>query len=481
MRKRFLVVLAIVLSPVILVAQELDEFKKYYSESVKEFKDARAKANAEFVDFLSKAWEEFTISREKIDPIGLLPDKPTYYNKAEHDNSLKHGIPSGYFALPATKPATIPAIAAYPYNVDYIRVDFFGIPEQIPFSSDMRISKVKAQESSVSEGWKKLSNSDFESTTDVLTSLKKELSLSDWAIYTTIRKITDAVYVEENVNEKVLTQMFLLSQMGYRARVGSSGEELILLLPFDSPVYQVSYISDDGWDYYIYSYSRLNPNNPLYTFGEDFSMAEQPISLVMRHGLSVGYDFYQLKQMKLWEPIVGDEVLAPINIPHVQFTLDYPQSDLMTYHKSAVDSELQKAIFKTLRYKIIKDQMNPEQAVSFIMNLIQHGFEYKTDYEMFGRAKPLFIEESFFYGSNNCKDRVLIFSWIVRDLLGLDVVMFTYPGHVACGVNLGDNVSGNYFEFEGAKYMMCDPTYIGAPIGATMPKYRNVTPEIVKL
>ena len=114
MRKRFLVVLAIVLSPVILVAQELDEFKKYYSESVKEFKDARAKANAEFVDFLSKAWEEFTISREKIDPIGLLPDRPTYYNKAEHDNSLKHGIPSGYFAIPATKPATIPAIAAYP-------------------------------------------------------------------------------------------------------------------------------------------------------------------------------------------------------------------------------------------------------------------------------------------------------------------------------------------------------------------------------
>lgn len=481
MSKRALIIIALISLPLFLSGQSIEEFREYYNKSVKEFKDKRAKANKEFAEFLSQAWEEFKVSRAKEDPVGLLPDEPTFYRENVTQRSLNHGLPIGYFATPAPKPSAIEAIAAYPAADAYVKVDFFGIPENIPFSSNMRISRIRANENDVSKGWEQLSASDYQETIEALIALKDQLSLSDWAIYTTIRKITDAVYIEEYVNEKILTQMFLLSQMNYKARVGASGDELILLLPFDSPVYQVSYISDDGQDYYIYGYSRLNSSEPLYSFGQDFSMSDQSLSLVRSRALSVGYDFYQLKSLKLWETSIGEEVLVPINIPLVQFTLDYPQSDLMTYHRSAVDDQLQKAVFKSLRYKIIKDQMNAVEAVAFVLDLIQHGFVYKTDYEMFGRAKPLFVEESFFYGSNNCKDRVLIFSWIVRDLLGLDVVMLTYPGHVACAVNLGEDMDGDYFRYNGVKYVMCDPTYIGAPIGATMPKFRNTSPTIEKL
>ena len=480
MSRRVLIAIALILTPYILCAQSADEFRDFYQKNLTEFKDARAKANQEFVEYLSKAWEEFKVSRAKEDPVGLLPDEPTYYNGSV-SKALPHGLPLGFFAAPAPKPSSIPAIAAHSAADGYIRVDFYGIPENIPFSSNMRVSRIGANESDVSKGWKKLSDSDFQETVDALEVLKEQLSLGDWAIYTTIKKITDAVYTDEFINERILTQMFLLAQMKYRVRIGACGDELILLLPFDSPVYQVSYISDDGFDYYIYSYSRLNSNKPLYSFGEDFSMSDKPISLVRDKSLSVGYDFYQLKELKMWESYMGEVVSVPINIPLVQFTLDYPQSDLLTYHKSAVDAELKKAIFKALRYKIIKDEMSAEQAVAFVLDLIQHGFVYKTDYEMFGRAKPLFIEESFFYGSNNCKDRVLIFSWIVRDLLGLDVVMLTYPGHVACAVNLGENIKGDSFKYNGKKYVMCDPTYIGAPIGETMPKFKNTVPTIDKL
>ena len=91
------------------------------------------------------------------------------------------------------------------------------------------------------------------------------------------------------------------------------------------------------------------------------------------------------------------------------------------------------------------------------------------------------IEESFYYGANNCKDRVLLFSWLVKDLLGMDVAMFSYKGHVACGVVFEEDVTGDSYVFEGRRYVMCDPTYIGAPVGATMPKYRGVTPQIVRL
>ncbi len=460
-------------------AQTNDEFKEFYRQRNQEFKDWRAKANAEFSEYLAKAWEEFLVMRGKEDPIGLLPDRPEYYD-LEDAQGFPHGLPMDIFpAVSAHR--CLPAVEATSVSDGQVNVDFFGIQTPIPVADNMRLSRIKAEEQAVSQGWKYLSESDYMPTIEALRDAKERYSLSDWALYTAIKKLTDAMYIEEYVNEKILTQMFLLCQMQYKVRIGSTSNELIILLPFQSPVYQVSYISDNGDDFYIFSYSKLNSGDPVYTFTNDFSVAEKKLDLVVDRQIKVGYDFYQLKSMTKWSSIFGEDIVIPINTPSVKFYIDYPQSDLITYHKSNVDEELRNDVFKAVRYKVLKDGMDEYQAVSFVLNLIQKGFDYKTDYEMFGKAKPLFVEESFFYGSNNCKDRVLIFSWLVRDLLGLDVVMFSYKGHVSCGVNFPNQIKGDSFEYEGKTYVMCDPTYIGAPIGATMPKYRNVQPEIVKL
>ncbi len=462
-----------------LSAQTDESFRDFYRQRNQEFKDWRAKANAEFSEYLASAWEEFLLNRGKEDPIGQLPDSPTYYNP-EDEKTAFGGLPMGeYASMPM--PEMIPAISAVYSMPNQVDVDFFGVHTDIPFPESMRLPRLKAEEKAVSQGWDVLSKSDYMQTVEALQKAKTTYMLSDWALYTAIKKLTDAVYIEEYVNEKILTQMFLLCQLQYKVRVGSCDNELIILLPFQSTIYQVPYVAGEDDDFYVFSYSRLNDNSPIYTFTEDFSAAEKKIDLVVDSQLRLGYDFYQDKSLSKWTSIIGEDVTVPINLPSVKFYLDYPQSDLLTYHKSGVDTELKKAVFKPVRYKILKDEMNEQQAVTFVLNLIQKGFDYKTDYEMFGRGKPLFVEESFYYGSNNCKDRVLIFSWIVKDLLGLDVVLFRYQGHVSCGVHLPADVKGDSFTFEGKRYVMCDPTYIGAPIGATMTKYRGVQPEIVKL
>lgn len=461
-------------------AQNDESFMDFYRQRAQEFKDWRSKANSEFTDYLAAAWEEFLVQRGKEDPVGPVPDEPVYYDPSEAESSGLPGLPCpGFLSVPAAAP--VAAVSASYAGTPEVSVDFFGIQGDIPFADNMRIPRIQATEQDASKAWKVLSESDFMPTVEALEAMRKAHSMSDWALYTTIKKITDAVYIEEYVNEKIMTQMFLLSQMQYKIRVGASGGQMMLLIPFEAPIYQVSYITDGDEDFYIYSYSRLNSQDPLYTFSEDFSAAEKKMNLVIDKQLVVSNSDYQLKALPSWTQYVDEEVNVPLNIPCVKFTLDYPQSDLLTYHRSDVDAQLKKAVFTSLRYKILKDNMNPQQAVSFVLTLVQRGFEYKTDYEMFGRTKPLFVEESFFYGSNNCKDRVLVFSWLVRDLLGLDVTMFCYKGHVACGVALPSDVKGDSFEYEGTRYVMCDPTYIGAPIGATMPKYRGVEPQIIRL
>ena len=74
-----------------------------------------------------------------------------------------------------------------------------------------------------------------------------------------------------------------------------------------------------------------------------------------------------------------------------------------------------------------------------------------------------------------------MFSILVRDLLGLDVVLLHYPGHLATAVDLGNSVKGDYVSVRGKRFVVCDPTYIGASIGESMPEFKNSKARIIVL
>lgn len=455
-------------------------YEDFINQRTAEFENWRDKANAEFTSYLEKAWEEFMVQTGRKDPIGEVPEQPEYYGKTASESSNAHGMPSDVEMGFPEAMLDMPIYASMNSSESNVDLDFFGFPEMVPFSSSMKLDEVIAKEKSVAQAWEQLSNSEYMPTVEAINGMKDRYGLNDWAVYTLVKKISEAVYDESDVNQMVVTQMFLLSQMKYKVRTGSVGDELVMLIPFAEQIYQVQYITDKELDMYIFGYSPLGTNTPLYTFTQDFSMGEKLISLAFTQQMHVGGDMqYKKVNLPLWSEILGEDFSVPINKPYVEFTYDYPQSDLLTYHHSVVDTQTSKAVLRGVRLKIIKDGMTDEEAVAYILNLVQNGFEYKTDYEMFGRAKPLFIEESLYYGANNCKDRVLIFSWLVKKTLGLETVMLGYPNHVACGVAFDKPVDGDTFSFEGVEYTMCDPTFINAPIGATMPKYRNTPPTIV--
>jgi hypothetical protein len=68
----------------------------------------------------------------------------------------------------------------------------------------------------------------------------------------------------------------------------------------------------------------------------------------------------------------------------------------------------------------------------------------------------------------------------VRDLLGLDVALVDYPNHIAAAVCF-NGVYGDYFTINGKKYTICDPTYIGASVGLTMPDMNNSEAKLIPL
>lgn len=463
-----------------------EDRRKAYEDFIRqrnaEFEDWRDKANAEFTTYLEKAWEEFLVQTGRKDPVGEVPAQPEYYGESKTQTSNQHGYPSDVEMGYPEAMLDMPIFASYASSEPNVSLDFFGFPESVPFSESMKIQDVIAKEKSVALAWDHLSKAEYLPTVEAITDIKDRYGLNDWAVYSLVKKVSEAVYDEYHINQRVVTQMFLLSQLKYKVRAGSVGDELVLLVPFQEKVYQINYISDNELDLYIFAYSPTNTSTPLYTFTQDFSMGENLISLTVDAPMHIGGDMqYKKVNQPLWTDILGSNFTVSINKPYVEFTYDYPQSDLATYHHSVVDTQTSKEVVRGVKLKLISEGMTDKEAVSFILNLVQNGFEYKTDYEMFGRAKPLFIEESFYYGANNCKDRVLIFSWLLQQTTDYKTVLLLYPNHVACGVAFGEPVEGDTFTHKGVVYTMCDPTFINAPVGATMPRYKNVRPTIIEL
>ena len=74
----------------------------------------------------------------------------------------------------------------------------------------------------------------------------------------------------------------------------------------------------------------------------------------------------------------------------------------------------------------------------------------------------------------------MLYSTLVRDLLGLDTLCWIILT-ILLRLSALRGHSGDYVVLDdGSKYLICDPTYIGAPIGACMDQYKQVAPEIIR-
>ena len=79
------------------------------------------------------------------------------------------------------------------------------------------------------------------------------------------------------------------------------------------------------------------------------------------------------------------------------------------------------------------------------------------------------------------EDRAILFSRMVRDLLGLEVMLVYYPNHLSTAVCIEEECYGDKLIYKGKKYTICDPTFINAEAGRTMDGCDNNEAEIILL
>jgi hypothetical protein len=457
------------------------DFDNYRKQAEKEYQDYRDKANAEYEEFLRQSWEEFNSfdgipippSPEPVTPPVVKPDvKPTAdplpYSEVIPVPKLVIP-PKPFHPIPPT-----PVKPVKPVKQKTLDFPFFGTECKVSLEPKQKITLSDLSNNSIADAWKQLSGSAYNAVINDCLDLRDKLKTGDWGYYQLVKTLSETQYRTAS-NEATLLQMYILTQSGYKARIAKTGTRLTLLIPLRQSVFEYSYLQINGTKYYVMD--RSLKGSIFHVCDHEFP-SEQFLSLQ----LDEQPDFAIVPTTPKTFTTERNPQLRPsvsTNQNLIDFYNTYPPMSEWDLHVRASLSETVKSgLYPALKTGIAGKSQT--EAANILLNFVQFAFKYQTDNQQFGYERSLFADETFFYPASDCEDRSILFSILIRDLLGLEIVLLYYPGHLATAVCFDDAVQGDYLTIDDKKFIVCDPTYRNATVGMTMPEYKQMNAKIIR-
>lgn len=470
--------------------QSTQLFDQYKRKSKEKFENYRRKINEDFASYLEKTWIKIDrkppIKRPQEDPPVAPPkpikdDKPIDGEKPIKDNKVIIEEVVKPTPDPDPRPEPVEPIVIKPQPVDP-RHEFvyFGTPMTVRLGKEHSFKLEGVDNKSVSRGWKILSDPKYDALIADCLSLRSKHNLSDWHYLKMLKHMSQSFL--GNTNEAVLLMAYIYSQSGYKMRLASDSGKLYLCYASKHTIYNQNYYQLNGDKYYA-----LDGAGKYLSFSDASFPNEKSLSLYVSSEPKIKYKSTQNRHLKSAKyPSIEFDVTVNKNL--IDLYNDYPTSEIggnfMTrwamYASAPISSDIRNNLYPALRAKISgKSELESAQ---MILNWVQTAFEYEYDDKVWGGDRAFFADETLYYPFCDCEDRSILFSRLVRDLLGLDVLLIYYPGHLATAVSFSDgNVPGDYLSLDGKKYVVCDPTFINAGVGMTMPGMNNSSAKVILL
>ena len=340
---------------------------------------------------------------------------------------------------------------------------FYGTPVQFSYPlNDIELKEYSLEIDSLKLVLKKMQTNGYQQLLNDCIRIKSELSLNDWGYYQLIDKISATIF--HNNNSSVLLSALLLNNNGYDVQIGKKGNKLYLLISLKEKIYDCAYINMENKTYFIFP-NDSNVKGQINTFSLP-SDGRGPMSL------KVDYvpKFSSLSFL--------NTIISSISIPELDFSIRSNENLLDFYNSipsysnekgllsryveianTPISEEVKKQIYPQMSL-FFKDKI-PTMSLAIIMHWLQVAFKNGEN----ERTRLLYPEETLFYPYTNVDDRTLLMARIVADVLDLKTLILYYPGHLALGVAISNtNYNGDYVEYKGEKYIICDPaTYNSVP------------------
>ena len=409
--------------------------------------------------------------------------KPTCPNAKPACPNAKPACPNAQPAAPTTKPVVVPVTPPavkpsaptgelFTASSDKQMVNFCGQKVYVDKSLKGVCSIGNMRENAIADAYEAMCKADYKALVDDCRKVKKELNLNDWGIFLFVREASKTLCTDENA--AVVMQQFLLNELGYKSKMARRADrnQMLLFVAADCQVYGHPYFTKDGLNYYNLT---SNESCQFYMCQEDSPKAKSKLNMQVNHAPALNAGMVNSVHKNR-----SGSVAVSVDVPKslMDFYGSMPQCDYSVYVNAEVNPSVASKVLSTLAPLV--NGKGEAEAANLLINFVQTGFQYATDQEQFGYEKPFFVEELFYYPYCDCEDRSVLYSYLVRNLLKLDVVLLDYPNHIATAVCFNENVSGDFVTVGGKKYVVCDPTYIGASIGKAMPQFKNVAAKVLK-
>ncbi len=508
-------------------AQNVNSFKELREKMLKEFQQARAsqretfnqfreKINKEYAALLSKEWQESKVEETPIEPEPepvpkpepkpvyvpipgvksvpipftlsdrtpkispkIKPIEPIFTDHVEPDNILpeidKVIIPGQDVVILATQRPDIPRRPYEPEKNNYIGFTFYGNECKVRLPEKKEYSVPSADNKLISQAWEVLSGETYNDMLVDMLCIRESLSLCDWAFFQLTQQLTNAYFGSHLSADASIMQTYILSQLGFKVRLVKQDENLFPIIAFAETVYGAKFLPIGNDKYYIF---RKTPPDAKYFICDFEFPGERACSVAMKEIMSTPASYTQAKEFKSLKYPDLKVTIKP-NKNTIDFLDKYVDCSWEYKAMASLSQDIKEQLYPTLK-KVIAGK-SQEEAANILINFVQTGFEYQTDDQQFGHERSLFADETFFYPYSDCEDRSILYSTLVRDLLGLEVVLLDYPGHIATAVHFTSDIDGDFFEYDGKKFIVCDPTYVGASIGRTMPEMKSLECSVIEL
>ena len=496
-------------------------------ELSKEYDEFVTKANAEFAEFLAKEWalfeefktQELSMTLPKIDKLPEAPKSDVtdvqsanvqYKDNSElpqvsdidnvnigdavnytprQDNYVVRKVVTNTGVKEISNPSDFVSYTkANVISSQNVSINFYGKKLDFNVDDKLRMKNKGVKETEVADYFKEISKMSKE-TSDLwkqIDAYVNTMGLNEWGYFCILRSLSESMF--SDIDNCVLFNFYMLrNEGGFKVKIarGKDSNKLTLLAVIDNSkeVYSYSFFrfketENTSLKYYSI-YGGGGSKESIYTYNND----EQNAGLKQ-----IGLDFHNTLNMgqcdvkrELNIAKINDKLELPYNSAHIAYLNDVPMTVFPIYFASPLSIEAQRVFNEKLN--AIKQEYTSVQFIDIILNFVQTAFDYKTDDQQFGYEKYFYPEEVIAYPYSDCEDRSALFAWLVTTYTDAKVIGLQYEGHLATAVCFGDdvNIRGDMFSYAGKKYYVCDPTYINATIGMTMPQFKDKMPKIVKM
>ena len=459
--------------------QQVDREMKKNEEAVAKY---ISRDDSLFAEFLKNQWKAFDAkagakadSLPKPMEIPVIPETKIQYEKYLPIDVDLPELEVDTKIDPEIVPRKIPVSAQKIYKG--LTLSFFGKKLKFQYNPEAKISiKKPVNKKTILEYWNEMSKIETEPMIKQVEEYSQLLKLNDYGRYLLVKQISGE-FLPDN-DSRILFCWYVMTKMGFDVRVGYGRNFTLLMIPSDNMLYARAFLTIKGQKFFIFTLDEAKKQkfDQIYSYDKNHPDANKHFDFAIKSLPKIG-KYKKEKELKFLYQKKEYRVKYNYNEEIIKFFTYYPQTEYPIYFKAPISNNILYSFVKS--FKPIIEDKSEQEALNIILRFVQTAFAYKTDDDNFGREKPLIPDETFYYKYSDCEDRSILFAVLVKEMLGLKTVGLKYSGHMAIGVQAKSHPKGDYVSSGKSKYLVCDPTYINANIGQSMPKYKNASIRII--